>query len=116
MSDQSDFDKKFPGYIEKYESILPQCSVCLNPIYPNQLATLKCGHKLHKYCLARWSGNPRNPDDQRKGCPECRGPLELKVEKGMIRKEIGGRRRRRKTHKHNKSKKNKSKRNMSKRR
>ena len=73
---------------KSYEAILPECPICYNPIYSSEKATLKCGHVIHKSCLAKWAGDPkRNPMDINKRCPICRGPLELKVEKGMIRRE-----------------------------
>ena len=76
-----------------FETKLPECPICNEHIYPMNEATLKCGHKLHKTCLAVWSGDPKNnPQDRNKTCPICRGPLELKVTQGMIRREIGGNR------------------------
>jgi hypothetical protein len=73
------------------KSKLSECPICFEPIYPMNEATLKCDHKLHKTCLARWSGDPKNnPSDRNKTCPVCRGPLELKVKEDMIRRQIGG--------------------------
>ena len=73
---------------EKYEESLKECPICYNRIYSSEKATLKCGHIMHKECLGRWAGEPkRNAMDINKTCPICRGALELKIEKGMIRRE-----------------------------
>lgn len=78
-------------WFKRYELTLPECSICYEPINTIDEATLKCGHKLHKRCLAIWAGDPKNnPSDRNKTCPICRGPLELKLKQGMLRREIGG--------------------------
>jgi hypothetical protein len=83
-------------FLNNYKSILNECPICYEPIMPIDKATLQCGHQLHKRCLAKWAGNPKKESDRNKTCPVCRGPLELKREVGMIRREteIGGKRRR----------------------
>lgn len=71
---------------EKYEEKLKECPICYNRIYSSEKAILKCEHTLHKECLGKWAGEPKKEIDKRKGCPICRGVLELKIEKGMIRR------------------------------
>lgn len=92
-----------PSPRSRYFNQLPECSICLNKILPNVKVTLKCKHEFHKLCLARWAGNPKNERDKNKGCPLCRGPLEVKLEPGTIKKDKeetnGGTRRRKKSKK-----------------
>lgn len=70
-----------------YQSKLPECPICYEKIYPANSVTLECGHKMHKECLARWAGNPKNEQDKDKRCPICRGPLEVKRTSEMIRRD-----------------------------
>ncbi len=78
-------------FINNYKLTLNECPICYEPIMPIDKATLQCGHQLHKRCLAKWAGNPKKESDRNKTCPVCRGPLELKREVGMIRRETGER-------------------------
>ena len=76
-----------------------ECSICLNKILRiSDIVTLQCEHKFHKVCLAIWAGDPKKERDKNKGCPMCRGPLEVKREPNSIRKN-GGTRRRKKSKK-----------------
>jgi hypothetical protein len=98
MDIPSDFDEKLKQRMDK----LPECPICYGKMDGSNKIALQCGHELHKNCLARWSGNPKNERDRHKTCPICRAPLEIKRETGHIRRndetgesvEIGGKRRR----------------------
>jgi len=89
--------------MQKYEQILPECSICHEPIYPIDMATLKCGHKFHKMCIAKWANNPSNT------CPICRGVIEIKKTSDTIKREVGGFRSKKSRSKKSKSKKSRSK-------
>lgn len=68
-------------WCKRYEETLEECVICKERIYSSEKAKLKCNHMLHKLCLAKWSGNPKkNVMDRNKGCPLCRGPLELNIQ------------------------------------
>jgi hypothetical protein len=95
--------------IQKYEeNVLPPCSICHEPIYPRDMATLQCGHKFHKNCIAIWAKNPNNL------CPMCRAVIEIQKTPDTIKREVGGFRSKKSKSKKSKSKKSKSKKSKSK--
>lgn len=57
-----------------------QCAICYDDLgeSSDDWVVLRCGHKYHIDCLAKWTQQDQFTSDS---CPACRGPLVLKENK-----------------------------------
>ena len=64
---------------DNYNSLYPECFICLEPIRTNSIANMKllnsCSHEFHKKCLNKWIKSKHNKKGME--CPICSEPFKI---------------------------------------